>query len=175
MDEREKPREGSSEAAPEPAEKPVDANAPSAGTLPGAPSSSSSSLPVRSDSPELDPPATAEVPDPTVYPGVDLETILDLSPDVPADVRKRALELLRRHEKAFGFDGRLGHLSANAKVRTKEGVEPISVPMHGASPEKKAVIEEQLKKWFELGVIEDSISPWAAPVVIVYRNGKPRF
>ncbi|EJD36878.1 hypothetical protein AURDEDRAFT_36048, partial [Auricularia subglabra TFB-10046 SS5] len=83
--------------------------------------------------------------------------------------------LLRRRAAAFGFDGRLGHLSVNARIRTKEGVEPIALPMHGASPEKKQVIEEQLKAWFELGVIEESISPWAAPVVIVYRNGKPRF
>ncbi|KZW02960.1 hypothetical protein EXIGLDRAFT_601042, partial [Exidia glandulosa HHB12029] len=140
-----------------------------------APPSDASRPRVRADSPELDPPATAEAPDPVEYSSADLEKILDISPDVPREIRAKALELLKKHERAFGLDGRLGHLEANAKVRTKEGVEPISVPMHGASPEKKAVIEEQLKKWFELGVIEDSISPWAAPVVIVYRNGKPRF
>ncbi|EJD42619.1 hypothetical protein AURDEDRAFT_30855, partial [Auricularia subglabra TFB-10046 SS5] len=83
--------------------------------------------------------------------------------------------LLRKHVLAFGFDDRLGHLEVNAKIRTKPDVDPIALPMHGASPEKRQVIEDQLRKWFELGVIEDSISPWAAPVVIVYRNGKPRF
>ncbi|EJD47405.1 hypothetical protein AURDEDRAFT_36349, partial [Auricularia subglabra TFB-10046 SS5] len=83
--------------------------------------------------------------------------------------------LLKKHVLAFGFDGRLGHLEADARVRTKEGVEPISEPMHGASPEKRQVIEDQLKKWFALGVIEPSRSPWAALVVIVYRNGKARF
>ncbi|EJD48852.1 hypothetical protein AURDEDRAFT_30681, partial [Auricularia subglabra TFB-10046 SS5] len=83
--------------------------------------------------------------------------------------------LLRKHVLAFGFDDHLGHLEVNAKIRTKPDVDPIALPMHGASPEKRQVIESQLRKWFELGVIEDSISPWAAPVVIVYRNGKPRF
>jgi hypothetical protein len=37
------------------------------------------------------------------------------------------------------------------------------------------VIDSQLEKWFEQGVIEPSSSPWSAPVVIAYRNGKPRF
>ncbi|EJD39624.1 hypothetical protein AURDEDRAFT_34063, partial [Auricularia subglabra TFB-10046 SS5] len=83
--------------------------------------------------------------------------------------------LLRKRAAAFGFDGQLGHLEVNARIRTKEGVKPIALPMHGASPEKKQIIEEQLKTWFQQGVIEESISPWAAPVAIVYRNSKPRF
>ena len=36
-------------------------------------------------------------------------------------------------------------------------------------------MDEQMDKWFEQDVIEPSISPWSAPVVIAYRNGKPRF
>ncbi|EJD35879.1 hypothetical protein AURDEDRAFT_37847, partial [Auricularia subglabra TFB-10046 SS5] len=83
--------------------------------------------------------------------------------------------LFKKHQAAFGLDGRLGEVDAQAKIRTKEGVEPVSLPMHGASPEKRRVIEEQLEKWFSQGVIEPSASPWGAPVVIVYRNGKARF
>ena len=30
-----------------------------------------------------------------------------------------------------------------------------------------------INKWIQLGVIEPSQSPWAAPAFIVYRNGKP--
>jgi hypothetical protein len=66
-------------------------------------------------------------------------------------------------------------LNAKAPIRVKEGVNPIAVPMYSSSPQKKRVIEEQLEKWFEQGVIEPSISPWSTPVVIAYRNGKPRF
>ena len=31
-----------------------------------------------------------------------------------------------------------------------------------------------MDKWIQLGVIEPSKSPWAAPAFIIYRNGKPR-
>jgi hypothetical protein len=47
--------------------------------------------------------------------------------------------------------------------------------MYRTSPAKREVIETQIKAWFEQEVIEKSISPWSAPVVIAYRNSKPRF
>ena len=31
-----------------------------------------------------------------------------------------------------------------------------------------------MDKWIQLGMIEPSKSPWAAPAFIIYRNGKPR-
>ncbi|KDR82299.1 hypothetical protein GALMADRAFT_40383, partial [Galerina marginata CBS 339.88] len=83
--------------------------------------------------------------------------------------------MLENRVKAFGFDGRLGHHPAKVHIRTKDGQVPISVPMYGTSPEKKRFIDEQVDKWFEQDVIEPSRSPWSAPVVIAYRNGKPRF
>ena len=46
--------------------------------------------------------------------------------------------------------------------------------MYGASPEKREVIDKQMKTWFESDVIEPSVSPWGFLVVISYRNGKPR-
>ncbi|KAJ7601818.1 hypothetical protein DFH06DRAFT_1400819 [Mycena polygramma] len=119
-------------------------------------------------------PKTSEVPDNTVYLSAMLREILDVG-DLPEHLKERAWEMLERNQNAFGFDGRLGHLEAKAHVRTVDGQQPIAVPTHGASPAKRQVIEEQIAKWFEQDVIEDSISPWSAPVVIAYRNGKPRF
>lgn len=49
------------------------------------------------------------------------------------------------------------------------------MPMYASSPAKRKVIDAQLKTWFEQGIIEPSQSPWGAPVVIIYRNGKARF
>ncbi|KZT31074.1 hypothetical protein SISSUDRAFT_958962, partial [Sistotremastrum suecicum HHB10207 ss-3] len=82
--------------------------------------------------------------------------------------------MLKRRQKAFGFDNRLGNHPTKARIRTKPDAHPVSSPMYGTSPAKKEFIEGQLKTWFEQGVIEPSVSPWGAPVVVIYRNGKPR-
>jgi hypothetical protein len=119
-------------------------------------------------------PKTAEMPDPMIYSSEKMEELLDVG-DLPPHLHERAWAMLRSHKKAFGFDGRLGHCAGRAHIRTIDGQVPIVVPLYGSSPEKRRVIEEQLDKWLELGVIKPSISPWGAPVVIAYRNGKPRF
>lgn len=119
-------------------------------------------------------PKTAELPNTTVYASKDMESLLDVG-EIPREHRDKVWEMLRRHEKAFGFDGRLGSHPAKVKIRTDPEQPPISEPLRGASPAKKQVIEEQIKQWFEQEVIEASISPWGAPVVISYRGGKPRF
>lgn len=44
------------------------------------------------------------------------------------------------------------------------------------APARKAVIKEQIDEMLQLGVIERSVSPWAAPVVLVEKKrGDKRF
>lgn len=50
-------------------------------------------------------PKAAEPPDPTVYMSADINTLLDISKDAPPEIRSRAVELVKKHIKAFGFDG----------------------------------------------------------------------
>ena len=119
-------------------------------------------------------PKTAAMPDPTKYPSEKMEELIDVG-TLPDHLREQAWSMLRKRQKAFGFDGRLGHLDAKVHIRTVDGQVPIAVPMYGSSPEKRRVMDDQMDKWFEQDVIEPSISPWSAPVVIAYRNGKPRF
>ena len=119
-------------------------------------------------------PKTAAMPDSTVYPSSEMKELIDVG-SLPEHLQTEAWEMLHRHQKAFGFDGRLGHLPTRVHIRTVDGQVPIAVPMYGSSPEKRRVMDEQIDKWFEQGVIEPSISPWSAPVVIAYRNGKPQF
>lgn len=84
--------------------------------------------------------------------------------------------MLHTQQQAFGFDGRLGHNNkVQFEIKVPDGQRPISVPMYAASPAKREVIDQQMDKWLAQEVIEPLESPWAAPVVIVYRNGKPRF
>src|SRR5258708_34206360 len=47
--------------------------------------------------------------------------------------------------------------------------------MYRASSQKREISNVQIDKRLEQDIIEPSKSPWAAPVVIVYRNGKPQF
>ena len=119
-------------------------------------------------------PKTAEMPDLTEYPSSKMKDFIDVG-SLPDHLRDKAWQMLEKRVNAFGFDGRLGHLPTKVHIRTADGQVPISVPMYGSSPEKRRFMDVQLDTWFEQGVIEPSISPWSAPVVIAYRNGKPRF
>jgi hypothetical protein len=119
-------------------------------------------------------PKTAAMPDPTIYPSSKIRELIDVG-SLPEHLHEKAWDMLEKRIGAFGFDGRLGHHPSKVHIRTVDGQVPIAVPMYASSPAKRAIMDEQLDKWFELGVIEPSKSPWSAPVVIAYRNGKPRF
>ncbi|KAF9471210.1 hypothetical protein BDN70DRAFT_787440, partial [Pholiota conissans] len=99
---------------------------------------------------------------------------VNLGPDIPKNILPQLEQVLRNNEAAFGVNGRLGQVNARVTVPLKPNTQPISVPMYGASPAKREVIDKQVNAWFEAGVIEPSSSPWGFPVVVVYRNGKPR-
>ena len=114
------------------------------------------------------------MPDPTVYPSDQLEELIDVG-TLPEHLKKDAWAMLQKRIKAFGFDGRLGSLPAKVHIRMVDGQVPISGPGYNASPQKRVIIDKQIETWFEQGVIEPSKRPWSAPVVIAYRNGKPRF
>ena len=99
---------------------------------------------------------------------------LDINPKLPPDKWQRLKEVLISNAAAFGLDDRLGHLDAKVQIPLIPGSKPISLPPFPSSPVKREVIDKQMDKWIQLGVIEPSKSPWAAPAFIVYQNGKPR-
>ena len=119
-------------------------------------------------------PKTAEMPELTDYPSSRMKDFIDVG-SLPEHLKEEAWRMLEKRVKAFGFDGRLGHLPTKVHIRTQEGQVPISVPMYGSSPKKRRFMDVQIDTWFEQGVIEPSISLWSAPVVIAYWNGKPQF
>ncbi|KAJ7630155.1 hypothetical protein B0H17DRAFT_962475, partial [Mycena rosella] len=97
---------------------------------------------------------------------------VDISPDI-SDAQRTALEeIILRNKLAFGVDGRLGNYEGQVEISMKPGAEPVSLPPFPVSPANREVIDKQMDSWIQLGVIEPSKSPWAAPVFIVYRNGK---
>jgi len=103
-----------------------------------------------------------------------LEELIDVG-SLPEHLKEKAWSMLHKQVKAFRFNGRLGSLPAKVHIRTVDGQVLISTPMYTVLLQKRVVIDEQLDKWFKQGVIEPSKSPWSAPVIIAYHNGKPRF
>ena len=69
---------------------------------------------------------------------------------------------------SFGLDDWLGHLDTKVQIPLIPGAKPISLPPFPSSPAKQEIIDKQMDKWIQLGVIEPSRSPGAAPAFIVY-------
>src|ERR1700683_1540369 len=99
---------------------------------------------------------------------------LDINPELPLGKRLCLQQVIASNQIAFGLDDRFGCLDARVQIFLVPGTKPISLPPFPSSPAKREVIDKQMDKWIQLGVIEPSKSPWAAPAFIVYRNGKPR-
>ena len=57
------------------------------------------------------------------------------------------------------------------KINLLPGTTPISLRAYRTNPHQKAIIEQQVQQMLKAGIIEESRSAWAAPVVLV---GKPR-
>ncbi|TFY54605.1 hypothetical protein EVJ58_g8762 [Rhodofomes roseus] len=119
-------------------------------------------------------PKTAELPDWENYPSSEMEKLLDIGPEWPPEQRERLVSMLQSNQAAFAFDGRLGQNPTEVEIKLQADSKPISLPMYSASPAKREVIDKQHEAWLNLDVIEPSNSPWGAPVLIAYRNGKPR-
>jgi hypothetical protein len=120
-------------------------------------------------------PKTAETPELEPVPSSRLLQEIKFNPQLTPEERSALEKVVLNHEKAFGLDGRLGDYPAQVEIRLRPGEKPVSMRPYDASPMKREIIDKQLDAWFEAGVIEESSSPWGFPVIIVFRNGKPRF
>jgi deoxyuridine 5'-triphosphate nucleotidohydrolase len=120
-------------------------------------------------------PKTAEVPEIQDIPTKELLSSLDFNPRL-SPARKKALErVVLKNHLAFSLDGRIGKYSdIKYAIKLVDDATPVSLPPYHASPEKREAIDKQLNKWFSQGAIQPSDSPWGAPVIVVYKNGKPR-
>jgi len=119
-------------------------------------------------------PKTADPGPDRIYPSAELREVIDVDPLLEAKQRDALYRVLERNQTAFGFDGRLGHLNSDVHIELVPGTKPISMAPYYASPAKREAIDKQIDLWLSQGVIEESRSPWGAPIIIVYRNSKPR-
>jgi hypothetical protein len=100
--------------------------------------------------------------------------LVSLGLDILEEYLPHLKEILWKNSSAFRIEGQLGKVKARVDIPLQLNVQPISVPMYGASPDKREVIDKQIKAWYEAEVIEPLTSPWGFPCVVTYRNGKPR-
>ena len=108
-----------------------------------------------------------------MLPSARMDDLLDISPEAPPELHQKLRELVGHYQEAFRFDNLLGNPQVEVKIDIVPGTHPISQPMYRASSQKREIINSQINKWLEQDIIKPSKSPWAALVVIVYRNGKP--
>ena len=67
-------------------------------------------------------------------------------------------ELVLRHQKAFGLDGRLGNHPTNVEIPLRRGAKEISLMPYPTSPAKREAIDKQVDDRLKLDVIEPSKS-----------------
>ncbi|EUC56265.1 Ty3/Gypsy polyprotein/retrotransposon, putative [Rhizoctonia solani AG-3 Rhs1AP] len=120
-------------------------------------------------------PKTSELPDPEVIPSERLLSEVHFGENLTDDQKKILSKIIVKNEQAFGLDGRLGHYPAEVEINLRPGTKEISLAPYSASPVKQEVINKQIDDWLRLEVIEPSKSAWGFPVLIVWRNNKPRF
>jgi hypothetical protein len=118
-------------------------------------------------------PKTSEPP-PEAIPSERLLSESHFSESLTSEQHKCLEEIALKHSNAFGLHGHLGHYPAEVEINLCPGTKEISLAPYSASPAKRGVIDKQVDEWLKLEVIEPSKSGWGFPVLIVWRNNKPR-
>ena len=80
--------------------------------------------------------------------------------------------LLKEHRHVFTADpSELGHTKViQHHISVSPDQNPIRVRPHRASPKQRAALEQNIELLLKQDVIEPSVSPWAAPVVLVLKK-----
>lgn len=106
------------------------------------------------------------------------ETFIDLShTDLAEEQRAQLTQLLHDNRDVFAFtDDELGHTSLVQHHIDTGNAQPVRQQPYRVSPKVRDCIDEHVEKMLEQGIIQPSVSPWAAPVVLVKKkDGSERF
>jgi uncharacterized protein (DUF2249 family) len=110
----------------------------------------------------------------------DFESLLDqlkIDPNLDSDQRAQLIRLLNKHQTAFSRSptdlGQTNIVEHDIRLTTDE---PSKQPPYRVPPSKRVVIDQKVQEMKDQGVLEDSNSPFAAPVVLILKkNGEWRF
>jgi len=100
---------------------------------------------------------------------------MDINPDLSPNDRKALENVLRTDRRAFAYGDRTLGDTDWVKMEIETGdAKPISSPPYHASPAGRKIIDDTIAELLSEGVIEESDSPWASPVILVRQKGKDR-
>ena len=92
-------------------------------------------------------PKTSKVPDYSPIPKEQLLSEVHFRENLSLEQKKKMEEIVLKHQKAFGLDGRLGNYPADVEIPLRPGVKEVSLAPYPASPAKREVIDKQVDDW----------------------------
>ena len=94
---------------------------------------------------------------------------LDLSEADLTEVEKaQLLQVLHKYKSAFALhDYDLGRCTIIEHAIDTGNAEPVRKPPYRTPFAQRTIVENELKKMLDMGIIEPSISPWASPTTFV--------
>ena len=108
----------------------------------------------------------------------DYSDLPDLSDSVLSDGDKiKFKDLFRKYRDVFAFsDDQLGRTSLVQHTIDTGDAAPIKQRPYRTTPENKQEIDRQVSDMLQKGIVQESVSPWSSPVVLVKKkNGEMRF
>ena len=100
---------------------------------------------------------------------------VDIGP-LTTDRRERLLEMIKKNADCFSWNGNLGRCKLIQHRIELTSDEPVRRPAYRAAQQEKKIIEEEVREMLQKGVIEPSVSEYAAGVVLVpKKDGTMRF
>ncbi|KAL9979865.1 hypothetical protein ACROYT_G017589 [Oculina patagonica] len=108
----------------------------------------------------------------------DYSDLPDLSDSALSDSDKvKFKDLFAKYRDVFAFsDDQLGRTSLVQHTIDTGDASPIKQRPYRTTPENKREIDRQVSDMLERGIIQESVSPWSSPVVLVKKkNGEMRF
>lgn len=98
-------------------------------------------------------------------------------PDLSDADKIKFRDLFHNYRDVFAFsDDQLGRTSLVQHTIDTGDALPIKQRPYRTTPENKQEIDRQVKDMLERGIIQESVSPWSSPVVLVKKkNGEMRF
>ena len=96
--------------------------------------------------------------------------VVQVGPDLSPQQRQECMELVDHNREVFSAKPGTTHLAVH-EIHTKQG-KVVNQRPYRVPEAHKETIREEVKKMLELGVIEESHSAWASPIVLVPKPDK---